>query len=137
MASPRQRAVARASSSAWSNPRLLRRAGVVGTQVTTGAAVSNPDADSASTTASQSSAERALRYFKRATNSRATPSYANAATHSSIPNGGGASGAGASVAAHRSQTGSLAVPQPGQAAGNSNPPIPARHPFHVCTVSCG
>ena len=36
---------------------------------------------------------RALRYFARATSSRATPSYANGATHQSIPGGGGASGA--------------------------------------------
>ena len=118
-----RRATRRARSSAWSNPRSRRCSADVGAQVTV--AGSGGPRSGAMASASQRVAAWARRYFTRATSSRATPSYANAAAHASTPAGAGANGAGRSVAAQRGQTGSAGRPHPGQARG-SRPAIMRR-----------
>ncbi len=62
---------------------------------------------------------RALRYFTRATSSRATPSYANATARRSRPGGVASAGAGRNVVMHVAQIGSAAAPHPGHDPGSS------------------
>ena len=93
--SPSSLATARARSSAWSNPRACRR----------GRGRRSPCHDARRpcrrrqrrraepcASASQGTVARVRQYLTRATSSRATPSYANGASHRSTPAGGGDAG---------------------------------------------
>jgi len=115
-----RRPTARASSSAWSNPRSRRRPVLVGSQHTTsgsGAAPTRP----AMPSASHATEARASRYLSRATTSRAAPSYVSSARASSTPSGNGTRPAGRISAMHAEHGDAPRRRQIGQAGGNSTP----------------
>lgn len=122
---PSRAATARASSSAWSNPRWERRALVVGGHVTTlGAMHSDLSWSvirtlSARASASQLSATRRSRYFKRATTSRSAPSYTKGAAIQSTPDGGSRKRGACALLAHCPHSPSAGAPHPAHAAGKT------------------
>src|SRR5215218_486114 len=136
--SPSSLATERARTSAWSKPRACRRVVVVGAHVATPTSTSAPAATTsrAMRAASHGTVARVRQYLTRATSSRATPSYANGASHRSTPAGGGNAGGARNVRAHASQTGSAARPHPGHDAGNAAS-TSARHGFTIGTVPIG
>ena len=99
--------------------RRARRLALAGTHVTVSIAIGALAQRAASCSPSQRTAMRSLRYFTRATSSRATPSYANAAVDQAMPTSAGANGAARIDAAHDRHTGSARRPQPGHRPGSS------------------